>query len=719
MEYIEIRLGGIDVAEYTSCPEHFIFGLDIGTRSIVGTVGYREDERHFHVVAQVVRMHETRAMLDGQIHDIQKVAETICAVKNELEERLQYKLEKVCIAAAGRVLKTVTVHTEYEFEEEQIIDGECIHTLELLGMEAAYEKMKKGMEQDINMYCVGSTVIHYYLDDYIMLSLEGHRGKKISADFLATFLPDEVIDSLYVAVEKAGLSVANLTLEPIAASEVAIPVNFRLLNIALVDVGAGTSDISITKDGSIIGYGMIPTAGDAFTEEIAKKYLVDFAGAEKIKIACFANKTVKYKDIMGIQHKIEANEVLEGLKDTISTTTKKVAEKIKELNGGSSVSAVFIVGGGGKLPNFAATLAEHLELPYERVAVRGKEVFNDIIFEQEDIKVDSTLVTPIGICLTYLSKNNAFIMVSVNGRQIKLYDNNKLTVMDATVQIGFPKDSLFPKRGKELTYYVNNEKRMVRGEAGEGAVIMVNGKSASFNTKIMADDIIEITESTAGANAKSMVSDVPEYKRKGELKLTVNGKPIICPRMVRLNGEVALETREINQEDQLEILDYYVIEELMEYMDMPLPVQFFLNGRESNWEDRIYDGVSVECVWDDEEQEAIITQESPTAEQMNTEQEYAEESKEQETHINEVAANENSEKKAANVGVHSIAVTVNETGIILSGKSSYVFVDILDEYPFDTSVAGGTAIVTTINGMDATFSTPIKDGDQIALYWKK
>ena len=69
------------MTEYTKCPEHYIFGLDIGTRSIVGTVGYRESEKNFCVVGQVVRMHETRSMLDGQIHDIDKVAETISQVK--------------------------------------------------------------------------------------------------------------------------------------------------------------------------------------------------------------------------------------------------------------------------------------------------------------------------------------------------------------------------------------------------------------------------------------------------------------------------------------------------------------------------------------------------------------------------------------------------------------------------------------------------------------
>ncbi len=62
-----------------------VFGLDIGTRSIVGTVGHREGER-FIIAAQVVKEHETRAMLDGQIHDIGQVGNTITQVKRALEK---------------------------------------------------------------------------------------------------------------------------------------------------------------------------------------------------------------------------------------------------------------------------------------------------------------------------------------------------------------------------------------------------------------------------------------------------------------------------------------------------------------------------------------------------------------------------------------------------------------------------------------------------------
>ena len=64
--------------------EKMVFGLDIGTRSIVGTVGYKEDDK-FVVVAQKVKEHETRAMLDGQIHDIEKVGNSIRQVKEYLD----------------------------------------------------------------------------------------------------------------------------------------------------------------------------------------------------------------------------------------------------------------------------------------------------------------------------------------------------------------------------------------------------------------------------------------------------------------------------------------------------------------------------------------------------------------------------------------------------------------------------------------------------------
>ena len=113
------------MGEVKKYPGQLVFGLDIGTRSIVGTVGYRQGDQ-FYVVAQRVREHETRAMLDGQIHDIGRVGNTISQVKEELELAIGRKLTDVCIAAAGRVLKTVTIHTEQEYETEKEVTAEDI-----------------------------------------------------------------------------------------------------------------------------------------------------------------------------------------------------------------------------------------------------------------------------------------------------------------------------------------------------------------------------------------------------------------------------------------------------------------------------------------------------------------------------------------------------------------------------------------------------------------
>jgi cell division protein FtsA len=286
------------LAEIVKYPQHLVFGLDIGTRSIVGTVGYKERDT-FNVVAQYVKEHDTRAMMDGQIHDINKVGETIGLVKDKLEEQIGRKLTEVCIAAAGRVLRTVTVQVEYEFPDETVVNSEHIYSLDLLGVEKAHDEINSNNETDIKFYCVGYTVVKYYLNNYIMGNLENHRANKISAELIATFLPEEVVTGLNSAVGMADLEVANLTLEPIAAINVAIPEMYRMLNIALVDVGAGTSDISITKDGSIIAYGMIPHAGDELTEIIAKHCLVDFASAEGIKFELgLKKKSITYKDII-------------------------------------------------------------------------------------------------------------------------------------------------------------------------------------------------------------------------------------------------------------------------------------------------------------------------------------------------------------------------------------------------------------------------------------
>lgn len=686
-----------------------VFGLDIGTRNIVGTVGYLTGDDEFNVVAQCVRQHETRAMLDGQIHDIGRVARTISVVKKELEDQIGEPLSEVCIAAAGRVLKTVTTHVEYEYAEETVVSAEDIHTLNLLGIESAQDKLKEQNDTRYKFYCVGYSVMKYYLNDDLFISIEGHKANKIGEDVIVTFLPEDVVDGLYSAVGQAGLTVANMTLEPIAAINVAIPENFRMLNIALVDVGAGTSDISITREGSIIAYGMIPYAGDELTELIVQHFLVDFKTAEAMKLASTTDREVTYEDIMSISHTIPADEIWDLVQPTVDKITTEVAAKIKELNGDKTVSACFVVGGGGKIHGFTEALAEKLELPAERVALRGEEVLKEVNFEQEDIKKDPLLVTPIGICLNYYEQKNNFIMVRFNGERLKLYDNNRLTIVDAALQAGFPNDQLFPKRGTPINFTVNGAARIARGEAGEPAIVTLNGDPANINTPLVPNCEITIEPSTAGEDAVYTVGQLEEY-HEANITVYVNGKMIVCPKFVQVNGSLEPASYEIKEGDEIETRNYYTVGQVAEFMDVEVDHDhdILVNNRVGDFDTLVYDNFTIDWT-------VLSFGVAPEREnRYNATEGTAEEVSDDTAEKQEEAAPESVTDTQNN-----IVVTVNGEAVEMMGKESYIFVDIFDRITFDLTAGKGRAIATLINGEEAEFSQPLHDGDRIDLYWKE
>ncbi|MCR4611804.1 MAG: pilus assembly protein PilM [Lachnospiraceae bacterium] len=572
----------------------YVFGLDIGTRNVVGTVGYNDDNG-FHIVGQFSEEHDSRSMIDGQIHDIARVAKTVENVKVALEDKLKMKLENVCIAAAGRVLRTITTRVEYDYVEETVVSGEDLHTLDLLGVDQAQKTLQENNDGKYKYYCVGYSVMKYYLNGELFTSLEGHKANKIEEVIIVTFLPEDVVDGLYSAVEKAGLKVANLTLEPIAAINVAIPENFRMLNIALVDVGAGTSDICITRDGSIIAYGMIPYAGDELTEVIVHEYLVDFATAEHIKKTSSEEKEVTYDDIMGLTHTIPSKDVWKLVDPIREKMADAVAEKIIELNGDKPVSAAFVVGGGGRIHGFTDVLAAKLGIAKERVAIRGEEVMKNVIFEANDLTKDSLIVTPIGICLNYYEQKNNFIMIHFNDEMMKLYDNGHLTVVDAAMQAGWDTDELFPKRGKEIHYMVNGVSRMTRGQEGESAVVKMNDHIVGLNTPLEANSYITIEASTEGGKASLTIEQLDEFT-SDKVSFIVSGKQVTCPKFVEVNGSLEPGNYEIKEGDVIETRSFYTVGQIAEFMDVEIDEnhRILVNNRDADKDTLVYENFNVD-----------------------------------------------------------------------------------------------------------------------------
>ena len=678
-----------------------VFGLDIGTRSIVGTVGKMEGDR-FHVMAQESLEHETRSMLDGQIHDIGKVGETISRVKAMLEEKLERTLTDVCIAAAGRVLRTVSTHVEQTFETEKEITTEDIYDLSTLGVQKAYEEFQGINDTQDKFYCVGYTPVRFYMNGYQITNLEGHKAKTIGIDLIGTFLPDDVVDGLYKAVEKADLQVANLTLEPIAAIQVAIPEKFRLLNMALVDVGAGTSDICITKEGTITAYGMIPVAGDSLTELLVQHCLVEFETAEKIKRSIGTSEEISYEDIFGLPQTITSQEALDVLLPKVEEMAGQVADEIKKLNGDKPVSAVFVVGGGGMVPGYTGILAKKLGIVESRVAIRGKEVLQAVSFDMENARKDSMMVTPVGICLSFYEQSNNFIFVEFNGSRVKLYDNGHLTVADAAVQSSFPNEDLFPKRGRALTFTVDGKQRITRGQVGEACVILKNGETADLYTKLRNSDRIEVKPSTAGEEAHLRLSDIMDSL--GKMELTINGNRITLPKRATVNGKEEPYSYEIKEQDEIVIQHYYTVEELARMMELPIGGQIMINDAPAKEDTRVYENFTLSY------RVGEMDAENPAGDT-------------EDGNANGTRANKELEKEepgqTQTAENKELQVIVNHEPVVLQGKPSYVFVDVFDAIHFDLKKSGGKSIVTKVNHQQAEYMQELKSGDLIEIYWSE
>ena len=715
---LEGKNPGTPAAVKDIAPDDIVFAMDIGTRTVAGVIGRQEGDV-FHVLATEVCEHKSRAMMDGQVHDIDQTAVTAMEVKRRLEERMGFRLKRVAIAAAGRVLRTCQVKVEKNLEQDMEIDDDLVSSIEIEGIQRAQTVLDENSEaEDKNQYyCVGYSVINYYLNGYVITKLTGHKGRTAGVELLATFLPLTVVDSLYSVVNRLGLEVASLTLEPIAAINVAIAPDLRLLNLALVDIGAGTSDIALTKDGSVFAYAMASVAGDEITESISQRYLVDFATAEKIKVSLSSGKEkIRFTDILKKKHEITAEEVLRDIGDTIRMLASAISGKILEYNR-KAPNAVFLVGGGSRIPLLTKFLAEQLGLPEDRVVVRGRDVVRGVKYSDKKL-FGPEAVTPLGIAVTaqmYAGKD--FLSVTVNDKKLKLFNSKKLKVSDALVLYGFNGGDLIGRSGKSITCTVNGEERRIRGEYGKAAEIWLNGKLSSLDASLSFGDNITVIPAQNGRDASVKAYElVPDYCTGSVI---LNGSPVDISTIITVNGrQVGAET-EIKDGDTVQFSRIRTLGDLLEAAGF--------TGMDCNI---TVNGIS-DCRYDYvlKDRDVVICEErredySPAA---------------SEDHGGSVGnLHKNGAETEAGIGTGTEAetgdmmniytrqepdewfdVTVNgKTVSLRKNQARHMFVDIFNYIDFDLSKPQGT-IVLRLNGRPAAFTDVIGEGDEIEIYWRK
>ncbi|MGM8213381.1 cell division protein FtsA [Virgibacillus sp. W0430] len=524
-----------------------IFALDIGTQSVTGMLLKKTNET-FVVVDYCVKEHQARSMLDGQIHNVVAVSEVIEAVRNEMEMK-HGPLHKVCVAAAGRALITTEAKATILLNERPITDEEAVKHLELSAVQAAQQKLASSDKNNdfMNYYCVGYSVLHYKLDDELIGSFIDQSGNEATVEIIATFLPKIVVESLLAALERAKLKMEALTLEPIAAIRVLIPPSMRRLNVALIDIGAGTSDIAITDKGTVVAYGMVPVAGDEVTEAISDHYLLDFPIAEQTKRTLVNKGVADVEDILGLKTTVTYEDLIKDISDDVERIADSLAEEIINLNA-KPPKAVMLVGGGSLTPGITKALANKLQLPENRVAVRGIDAIQNLQ-KDDQLPAGPEFVTPIGIAIAAKQNPVHYITVKVNGNSVRMFEMKKLTIGDCLIQAGIELKKMYGKPGLAAMIRVNGKELTLRGGYGGSPTIHLNGELNTVDGFIKDGDEITVTKGIDGKNphytVKQLIGEVPNST------IFFNGEPYELKTAYFVNGQQAPDSYIVKDRDNV------------------------------------------------------------------------------------------------------------------------------------------------------------------------
>lgn len=711
------------------------FALDIGTRSIVGLL--IEDTNEGLVVQEIIsKEHLNRAMFDGQIHNIPQVSLLVKEIKEELETKSGRKLDKVAVAAAGRSLKTIKATAEIILNSQQLISKEDVLNLELQGAQQAQATLltDKITTENSEFYCVGYSVSRYYLDDNEIGNLLSQRGHKAGLELVAAFLPKVVIDSLQTVLVKNELKLANITLEPIAAINAIIPPSMRKLNLALVDIGAGTSDIAISDQGSITAYGMVPIAGDEITEALSTQYILDFNDSENLKRKLYLNPDhpISFCDVLGIEHQQQAPEIIKSISPAIQELAEKISAEILNLNT-KAPQAVVLIGGGSLTPYLTTYIAASLGLSPQRVAAQKASAVKEIISLPPEFQ-GPEIITPLGIALTAIKNFNfGFIPVQVNGNNVNLINLGNNTILNALLAAGIETGKGLGRPGRGLTIEVNGKTKAFPGTMGQRASITKNQVQAELNTLVYPKDKVEYLPAQDGQPGQGWVRDL--VKPASWIKL--NDQPQELPLEIIVNGIPQPLDTELQEGDKVYLREYNQVGELLEYWKLVeyqgitnftlvlnglkkeishYPFEIIRDGRALTLFDQLEHGdeVSLQA----KENKELMVSEVLSGHLKLVEKAYTmvsvnEEEVQLQNFTCEVKINGSPKELTALIQAKDLVE------VDYQYTAQPILIDVFPQINFTaTPPPGHTNLEILLNGQAADYTAPLEDGDKIQLNWR-
>ncbi|HXG40686.1 MAG TPA: cell division FtsA domain-containing protein [Candidatus Limnocylindrales bacterium] len=372
--------------------------LDIGTEFAKALV-FEIDAPGHGTVRGVGRKRQGLAhMQSGTVADIAAVVDNCAIALQEAEEMAGFRPSQVVIGIAGELVKGfTTTHTQERKRPEQPIgEGELQRLIDAVQREALREAERAitwetGLPH-VDVRLVHAAVTGASIDGYALTNPVGFQGRHVTISIFNAFAPLVHLGALQSVASQLDLELLEIVAEPYAVARVLGAEQVRQAGALFIDVGGGTTDVALVRQGGIEGTRMFALGGRAFTKSIADRLDLPFPRAEQLKVDYARGLPVERRD-----------EVAAIVADDVAVWAAGVELVVEELSGGDLLPGrIYLCGGGSRLPEIRAALADERfwkRLPFARppeVTVMSPDQIERIT-DATELLVDQQDVTPLGL----------------------------------------------------------------------------------------------------------------------------------------------------------------------------------------------------------------------------------------------------------------------------------------------------------------------------------
>jgi len=425
-------------------------GLDIGTTKIVALVGQKNEFNKVEILG--VGKSKSLGVHRGVVNNITQTIQSIQQAVEDAKLNSGHEISDVVVGIAGQHIRSIQ-HSDYitRPNPEEVINEEDIQEL----IQQVYKLVMLPGEEIIHVLPQ-----EYKVDGQAEIKEPvGMHGGRLEANFHVVVGQVSSIKNIGRCIKSAGLNMANITLEPLASSEAVLSFEEKEAGVALIDIGGGTTDLAIFKDGIIRHTAVIPFGGNVITEDIKEGCSIIEKQAELLKIKFGSawpgeNKDTEIVSIPGLRGRDPKEISLKTLSKIINARVVEIIEQVylEIKNYGHNeqkkklIAGIVLTGGGSQLKHlkqlveYITGMDTRVGYPSEHLAGNTQETVSSPLF-----------ATSVGLLMSALEGAAVAVASSEKGEETSTSEDS-----EQSAPVAAKRKSILDRFGEKLKEFLDN-----------------------------------------------------------------------------------------------------------------------------------------------------------------------------------------------------------------------------------------------------------------------